>query len=366
MQAVLEIFRAVRDPRDFNARHDCSSMLMIALLAQLCGAQTCVDIADFGAAHEDVLSEVIDLPYGAPSHDTFSRLFRLLDPDELTKALSAFAKLLRDGLGLTPGKGVIAVDGKTLRRGYERGRSCMAPLMVSVWDGETHLSLGGLAAENGNEVAAVIKALQSIDLKGGTVTADALHCHPKMAETILERGGEYALKLKANNKPLHDKAVAAFKALDNKGKAIYHETNDKAHDRFEHRRGCVVAAPKDANLPGIAMFGRIESERRCVNGKTQSWVHYVALSERLTPQEMMEVTRAHWAIENKLHWQLDVVFREDEARSRKRHAAANLAFLRRMARDMLASHPEKVSLKRKMNRAAWSKEFLYNLFAYMQ
>ena len=366
MQAIISIFRDVRDPRDANSRHDCSSMLFIALMAQLCGATSCVDIADFTVANEAFLSEIVDLPHGAPSHDSFSRLFRLLDPEELAQAFAAFAKVLREALGLGPAKGVIPIDGKRLRRGYERGRGCMPPLMISVWDAEVRLSLAAHAAEDGNEVKAAIKALCSLDLKGCVVTADALHCHPKMAETILERGGNYALKLKGNNGPLYAKAVAAFKAADESGGITYHETSQNAHDRFERRRGSVVVAPMNANLPGIAMFGRIESERRSVGGKTASRVHYVALSERLSPRQMMEVFRDHWGVENKLHWPLDVVFAEDQARSRKDHAAVNLAIIRRMALDMLASHPDKRSVKRKMNLAIWSPVFFFEIFAHMR
>jgi hypothetical protein len=133
LQALIAIFREVRDPRDFNARHDLAAMLFIALAATLCGAKTCVDIADFAAANEAELAQIVDLPHGAPSHDSFSRLFRLLDPEEMTEAFARFQTALRVELGLPPAKGVVAVDGKSLRRGYERGRSFMPPLMISVW-----------------------------------------------------------------------------------------------------------------------------------------------------------------------------------------------------------------------------------------
>src|SRR5208337_1420700 len=157
METLLTILREVRDPRDMNARHCCAAMLFIALIAMLCGAKTCVDIADFAAAHEDDLAQIVDLPHGAPSHDSFSRLFRLLDPGELAMAFGRFVKALREGLGLAPAKGVIAIDGKRLRRGYERGRAFMPPLMISVWDTETRLSLAAKASGDGNEVKAALK-----------------------------------------------------------------------------------------------------------------------------------------------------------------------------------------------------------------
>jgi len=196
VEVLITILREVRDPRDFNARHDCASMLFIALIATLCGAKSCVGYADFAAAHVEELAEVVDLPYGAPSHDSFSRLFGLLDPAELEKSLRNFAQTLREGLGLGPVKGLIAFDGKRLRRGYERGRACMPPLMVSVWDAETRISIAARASSDGNEVAATLQALKSLDLKGCWVAADALHCHPEMAAETRAAGGHYALKLK--------------------------------------------------------------------------------------------------------------------------------------------------------------------------
>lgn len=366
MQTFITILREVRDPRDFNARHDCASMLFISLIATLCGAKSCVDIADFAAANEGDLAELVDLPHGAPSHDSFSRLFRLLDPDAMAEAFLAFAKSLRTALGLAPTKGVVAIDGKRLRRGYERGRAFMPPLMISVWDAETRLSIAARASGDGNEVAATLDVLKSLDLKGCIVTADALHCHPKMAEGVLARGGHYALKLKGNNAPLRDCAIAAFARAEKRAAVAFCEKSETGHDRFERRRVSVVAAPKDANLPGLAMFGRIESERRKHNGETATFVYYVALSKRMSPRKLMDVNRMHWGVENNLHWPLDVVFDEDDARSRKNHAPQNLSFIRRMAVDILKAHPDERSIARKMKLAAWSKEFFFELFTHMR
>jgi predicted transposase YbfD/YdcC len=366
MQALLAILYEVRDPRDINARHPCASLLFIALIATLCGAKTCVDIADFAAAHVEELAQIVDLPHGAPSHDCFSRLFRLLDPEEMAKVLTRFAKALREGLGLEAAKGVVAIDGKRLRRGYERGKAFMPPLMISVWDAETRLSLGARASSDGNEVKATLEALKSLDLRGCTVTADALHCHPAMAEAVLAAGAHYALKLKGNNGPLYACAIKAFEKAG-KGKDAFYETSEKGHDRFERRRVTTVAAPKDApHLPGLAMLARIESERQKTGGKSETAVYYVALSKRMPARRVLEIARTHWGVENNLHWPLDVVFHEDDARSRKNHAPQNLSFIRRMALDILNSHPDKRSTARKMKLAAWSKDFLFELFAYMR
>lgn len=366
MESLISIIREVRDPRDFNARHDLSAMLFVALAATLCGAKSCVDIADFAAANETDLAEIVDLRHGAPSHDSFSRLFRLLDPEQMVEMFARFAKALREGLGLDPAKGVVAVDGKRLRRGYERGCACMPPLMVSVWDAETRLSLATRHAPGGDEVAATLAALKSLVLKGCIVTGDALHCHPRMAAAVRERGAHYAVKLKANHGPLFACAQAAFAAADADGALAFYEQSDSAHDRQERRRASVIARPANAPaFPDLAAIGRIEAERHA-NGKLTKTVHYAVLSKRLSPKRLLEVMRTHWSVENQLHWRLDVVFNEDDARTRKNYAPANLGVLRRIALDILRAHPDNRSVARKIKLAAWKKEFFFDLFAHMQ
>lgn len=367
MDSLIAIFRDVRDPRDFNARHDLAAMLFIAVAATLCGAKSCVDMADFAAANQADLAEIVDLPHGAPSHDSFSRLFRLLDPDQLEPALRRFAAVLRAGLGLGPPNGVVALDGKRLRGAYQRGRACIPPLLVGVWDAETRLSLAARGATDGNEVAASLAALKAVTLKGCTVTADALHCHPQMAAAVREQGAHYVLKLKANHGPLFSAAVAAFAAADAVGGAAVHTTTDAGHDRREQRRGSVIAAPVGVPaFPGLAAFGRIETER-CRNGaEAACGVHYVVMSKSLPAQRMLQVTRTHWSVENHLHRQLDVVFHEDDARTRKNFGAQNLGVVRRIALDMLRAHPDNRSIARKMKLAAWSKAFFLELFTHMR
>jgi predicted transposase YbfD/YdcC len=366
MQVMLTILREVRDPRALNARHELSAMLFIALAATLCGQKGCVDIADFGAVNEAELAEIVDLPHGAPSHDCFSRVFRLLDPAELANALGRFAQAMRKGLGLAAPNGVIAIDGKSLKKAYERGRAFMPALMVSVWDAQTRVSIAAARAPGGNEVAATLALLKSLVLKGCIVTADALHCHPRMAEEVKATGADYALGLKGNHGPLYAAAVAAFEQADAKGGLSFHETFDEAHDRKEWRCASVLAKPKDAPaFPGLAAIARIEAERTC-GAKVEQSTRYVALSTVLSPARLLEVVRAHWSIENDLHWQLDVSFHEDAARTRKDYGPENLSIIRRMALDMLRAHPDKRSIRRKMNLARMSNTFFYELFTHMR
>jgi predicted transposase YbfD/YdcC len=367
VETIVSIFREVHDPRDVNSRHLVSSMLFIALAATLCGAKNAVDIADFGEANAAILGEIVDLPHGVPSHDSFSRLFRLLDPAELATALTRFSRALRAALGLGAPRGVVAVDGKSLRRGYERGRAFMPPLMVSVWDAETRLSIATQRAEGGDEIGATLAVLKSLVLKGCVVTADALHCHPRMAAAVRAAGAHYALGLKGNHGPLHRAATDAFARADATGKLAVHERRESGHDRQERRRVAVIARPPEAPaFPGLAALARIEAERKSPSGKIETATRYIALSKRLSPSRVLEVTRAHWSIENNLHWQLDVVFNEDDARTRKNYGPQNLAVIRRMALDILRAHPDERSISRKMKRAAWSQEFFFELFTHMR
>jgi predicted transposase YbfD/YdcC len=367
MNGLIAILRDVRDPRDVNARHDCTSMLFVALLATLCGSKTCVEFSDFCAGHLDDLADVVEFPHGPPSHDSFSRLFRLLDPEELSRAFAAFSKALREGLGLGPVKGVVAIDGKRLRRGYERGKAHFPPLMISVWDTETRLSLAARAGEGGNEVAATLEALKSLDLKGCVVTADALHCHPAMAAGVLAQKGSYAIKLKANNGPLYELARQTFEQSDAEGGAPFAQTEEFSHDRRERRRISLAKAPQAAaHLPGLAMFGRLESLRTPTGRKSKEHTSYIAFSREYAPRKALQIARAHWSVENNLHWPLDVVFDEDDSRTRRDHGPTNIAFIRRMAKDILSSHPAVMSITRKMRHASWSKEYLFNAFAHMR
>src|ERR1700722_15182938 len=296
MEVLVTALREVRDPRDINARHDLSAILFLALAATLCGAKSCVDIADFAEANAETLGEIVPMPHGPPSHDCFSRVFRLLDPAELDRALRRFGQAIRRSLGLGPPKGAVAIDGKSLRRGYERGRAFMPPLMVSVWDAQTRLSIAGLRAEGGDEVGATLAILEALSLKGCTVTTDALHCHPRMAQGVRSRGGHYALGLKGNHGPLHRAAVEAFAKADAGGRTFSHQTTTRGRGRDERRRASVIAKPAGApDFPGLAALGRIEAARTAPTGEVTTATRYVALSRKLSPAKLLEVVQAHWS-----------------------------------------------------------------------
>lgn len=366
MAGIVGILREVRDPRRANARHSLTDILFVALAATLCGAKSCVDMADFAEDRLSELRRIVDLPHGPPSHDTFSRVFRLLEPSSLEEAFSRCMASVRETLKLAPPKGVVAVDGKSLRRAYEKGLVHMPPLMVGVFDSQTRLSIAQARAPDGAEIAATLALLEGLDLKGCTVTADALHCTAETAKAVRAAKAHYALGLKANRHQLLAEVEAAFaKAGD---AAPVHETADKRHGRLEMRRASVLPAARlerTFDFPHLRAVGRIEASRD-LDGKMSRSVRYVVLSKLISPRKLQEIVRAHWAIENQLHWSLDVVFDEDDARSRKNHAPENLAVIRRLALNLLRAHNPDQSISRKMRRATWQPGFLHELLAHVR
>ena len=367
MASLISILREVHDPRDVNARHDLASVLFLALAATLCGAKSCVEMAEFSDGNAEELSALVPLPHGAPSHDTFSRVFRLLDPAELARALAAFMGALRQELGLGPARGVVAVDAKSLRRGYEKGRAHMPPMMVSVWDTETRLAIAQGRAPGNGEVKATLALLKGLVLKGCTVTADALHGHAEMARAVRAAKAHYCLGLKGNRGPLFAAVAASFASAGED--APFHETTEAGHGRQERRRASVLPAKALAAahaFPGLAAVGRIDASRVLPDGRTTGATRYLLLSRPVSPRKLLDTVRAHWSIENHLHWTLDVVFDEDDARARKNYAPENLAVIRRLALNILNAHPDKRSTASKMRQAKWKQRYFLSLFAHLQ
>jgi predicted transposase YbfD/YdcC len=365
VEGLLVVFEEVRDPRKENARHDLASILFIAVAATLCGEKTCVDFADFADAHFEVLREIVALPHGPPSHDTFSRIFRVLDPRELAMVLERFVSAMRQTIGLS-GPRTIAIDGKSLNGAYEKGKACVPALMVNVWDNETRLAIAAVRAPDRNEAGGALEALKSLVLKGATVTGDALYCRPAMAKACRERKAHYAFKLKTNNPTLFKRVEDAFQKTGD-DLAVF-ETADRKRGRSETRRASVLDARDlvSEDWPDLASVIRVKTQRTSADGKTETRTRYMISDRRFTPQKALELFRNHWAIENKLHWTLDVIFEEDSARSRKDYAPENLAVVRRIAHNILSAHPSDKSIRKKMKLASWSKDFFFDLFTQMR
>ena len=367
METFATIFRRLPDPRANNASHALLDVLFIALAAVLCGAESCADMADFGQSKEGLLRLVLRLEHGIPSHDTFSRVFRLLEPEAFERAfrqfMAAFAKAHKLELS-----GVVAIDGKALRGAYRRGGKTSPLHLVNVFAVDARMALAQRKAPGRDETKGALEALKLLDLEGSIVTADALHCRRGFAAAVLERGGDYALTIKANCRPLF-KAVRQQFTRSGKRSSTKH-IEPSSHDRSEARYATVIRNTSLAELhrfPGITAVGRIRSRRRLRGQHADApLVRYYVLSKYMSSKRLLQVTRSHWGIENQLHWLLDVHFSEDRNRTRKDHAPENLALLRKLALNILQALPHQASIRRKIKRAGWDDAFLLKAIGHMR
>ena len=367
MGKFRKAFRRLRDPRAANARHELWQVLFIALAAVLGGAKSCCDIALFGASKKELFGEILELEHGIPSHDTFSRVFRLLDPDAFARAfqrfMEAFAKANRIDLS-----GVVAIDGKALRGAYERGKAATPLHMVNVFATQARMALASRKAPGRNEAKGALQVLAMLSIEGCIVTTDALHCSRPFAAAVLARKADYALALKKNQSKLFNGAVRCFTRRGKRSTAIQREPS--THDRSEIRRGTVVRETRlgvTNNFPGIAAVARITSRRRLRGKRAEKpVVRYFLLSRYMSAKRVLQTLRSHWSIENNLHWVLDVVLAEDANRARKDHAPENLATLRRLALNIVRQHPAKMPMQQKIRRAGWENAFLIEVLSHMR
>jgi predicted transposase YbfD/YdcC len=365
MKSFATCFADLPDPRADNALHDLREVLFIALLATLCGATSCTDMALFARTKAYLLEPILTLKHGLPSHDTFSRVFRMLDPQAFERSFQRFMKAFAKAAKIKRPTGVVAVDGKALRRGYERGKSHMPPVMVTVWAAQTRMALANTLAPGNNEAAGALQLIELIQLKGCVVTADALHCHRAMAKAIVDRGGHYVLAVKENQPALLADAKAAIAAAKRNGTKRL-ATAELNHGRAE-KRSAIVAPVKEMgqkhNFPGLKAVACIISKR----GTDDTVSRYFLMSQPYSRTQTLRIVRQHWGIENCLHWPLDVVLDEDLARNRKDNGPANLAILKRLAVNVARAHPDtKTSLRAKLKRAGWDDSFLFDMLSHMR
>ncbi|MEO5349162.1 MAG: ISAs1 family transposase [Magnetococcus sp. YQC-3] len=360
MENFARCFELLEDPRTGNASlHNLLEILMIALCAVLCGCETAVDMSEFGLAKEQFLRQFLKLEHGIPSHDTFSRIFQLIDPKQFQICFAAFAGRFSEAY-----EDVIAIDGKALRRSFDSASGQSPLYMVSAWGCEQRLVLAQTDVDaKSNEITAIPKLLELLSLKGNIVTVDALNCQRNIAQQIVDQGGDYVFALKGNQGTLHDD-VSLF-LNDPEISCVPHTTTDGDHGRIEIRTSMVSTdidwLQKDHNWPGLQAIGKIirvrESTAKGIT-TTSTEVAYYLLSLPLSAKRLGEVARAHWGIENGLHWVLDVVFNEDQSRTRKDHGPKNLAVLRHMALNTVRKEASKGSMRVKLKRAGWNDNFL--------
>ncbi len=362
--SVLEYFKRVPDPRmDRTRAHPLVNILVIALLAVLCGADSFTDMQAFGLCKKELLKTFLDLERGIPSHDTFGRVLAALNPEALQQAF-------RDWIGalvqVTKGE-VVAIDGKTLRRSFRDAGNKAFVHMVSAWATNNRVVLGQVKTqEKSNEITAIPRLLELLHIKGAIVTIDAMGCQKDIASAIVDSGADYMLAVKDNQPTLHAEVAATFAALQqdskNAGTVSFAETKTTGHGRTEVRR-CLTCTKlekisKPENWSKLACLVLVEVDRT-VDGKTSTEQRYFISSQRrLRAKDALETVRSHWGIENGLHWVLDLAFREDECRVRAGNAAENFAVLRHFTMNLLKRVKSKVGIRARRLRAGWDNEFM--------
>jgi predicted transposase YbfD/YdcC len=372
LEALITEFAQLEDPRcDWRVEHKLIDILVIAVCAVIGEAESFEDIALYGRCKRGWLEQFLALPNGIPSHDTFRRVLMLVDPDRFERSFLGWVRAVFRLEEATPRQ--VAIDGKTVRRSFDRkhGRS---PLhLVSAFATEHGLVLAQRATEEKRgELTVLPDLLDGLDLHGCLVSLDALACQPEVAEQITARGGDYLLALKANQKKAHEEAKCWFEAnAFGRGARLRpcFDAFDDGHGRLVRRRvfACTELEPFAAaqRWPGLAMVLAIENIRGINgSGKVAAKIRYYLSSSKLPPDQLAAAIRSHWAIENGLHWVLDVGFNEDASRVRERRAARNLALLRRVALNLArADTTLKASLKGKRKSAAWDNDFMATLIA---
>jgi predicted transposase YbfD/YdcC len=371
--SVSRHFAGLTDPRaDRGQEHRLVDIVTIVLCAVLCGADDWVAVETFGRAKEGWLRTFLALPGGIPSHDTFGRVFARLDPEEFRTCFLAWVGAVT---GAEVAAGVVAIDGKTARRSHDRGKGKAALHLVSAWATGSGLVLGQVATEErSNEITAIPALLRLLDLTGCTVTIDAMGCQTAIAAQLGEQGADYVLALRDNQPTLLERARLAFAdARAAAGTTLAPldldaaRTVDKGHGRLEIRRCWAFGDPEylgyldpTSAWPNLRSVALVEAERRVGGAVTREERHYLS---SLPPDAaaLGRAIRRHWEVENRLHWVLDVAFREDASRARTGHAPENLAIVRHFALNLLRRDPATGSIASKRFRAALDTTYLRTL-----
>ena len=367
LDEIAQHFETLEDPRSsVNRKHPLVSVVVIALMAVLAGANGPTAIAEWAALKEEFLLNALDLPHGIPGKDVFRRVLMALRPAAFQACFANWLTALRARAATDKAveQPTFAVDGKTARRSHDRGKGLGALHSVSVWASEFGLSLGQVAcAEKSNEITAIPELLRLVDINGAIITIDAMGTQKAIAAQIIEGGGDFVLALKGNQETLHQ-AIIAHVAEQLEGDlagAHEHVTNEKGHGREETRTYLQFPAPED--LPGFDQWKGLKSVgvvtsccRR--DGKETLEVRYYISSLAVSVKKFAHAVRSHWGIENSCHWSLDITYREDESRIRDRNLRENFAWLRRLTLSLLKQHQSRKSVAMRRNCCGWSEEFM--------
>lgn len=364
-QMIVDEFLAfVEDPRvERTRKHSLETILVISLMAVICGADGFVDIERFAIAKESWLAGFLDMSAGVPSHDTIGRVFAALDPKTLGEAFRRWTT----SLATASQEKLIAVDGKTLRRSFRNAGDHAFVHMVSAWSHTNRVVLGQVKTDDkSNEITAIPALLELLEVKGALVTIDAAGTQTSIAAKIIDKGGDYFLALKGNQKKLHDAVVEHFLGTEREEARVGYWDDDNrgklAHGREERRRawvsGDVSDIPTAERWQGLKTLVRVEATR-IVDGQQSIENRFYISSRTLSASEALEASRSHWSIENGLHWVLDMAFREDDCRVRAGHAAENLSSVRQLALSLLKQRTEaKCGIQGRRKMAGWDERFL--------
>ena len=368
--SIAHHFASLEDPRAPRAQqHKLSDILVIALCATLADCDSWYEIEDFGNDKIDWFRGFLELPNGIPSHDTFNRVFAALDPQAFQDCFTDWINAVCVGLAV---KGY-QIDGKAQRGSVDRTRGVSCLHTVSVWANEHSLSLGQVAVDkDSNEIPAIPKLLQLLELEGALVSIDAIGCQKEIAQTVLDQEGDYLLAVKDNQPTLYqdlqrllEEAIA--KELVGPAYTVY-ATEEKGHGRQERRTYLLITDLEGLSTrsewPGLKSVVVVTRERTLAGKESVEQSYYIS-SRQARVEVLAQGIRAHWGIENRLHWVLDVAFREDQSRTRTGNAQENLAWLRRVTLSLLRQDKSPGSIKRKRKRAARNNAFLEQLLVSM-
>lgn len=371
-RSLMDYLDALEDPRiDRTKKHALIDILVIAICAAVCGAKTWTDIEDFGNAKLDWFETFLNLEHGIPSHDTFRRIFMILNPEDFLDIFIKWVQAITKDSDLKQ----ICIDGKSLRKSFLKGKASSAIHMVNAWSTGVSLSLGQLKSEGkSNEIKTVPKLLDRLNIKGCIVSADAMSCQLKIARKVLDKEGDYLLALKGNQEYLEKRVKEKFEELSKPGPKLVNldvfTSTDEGHGRLE-KRTCRVLTPKKEEGFGVNPFEKwpslnslieISSERTIKKtGEIGIEKRYYISSCKDSAENLLTAVRGHWEVENKLHWVLDVVFREDDCRSRSGYSPENFSMLRQFALNLIKKEPSNKSVRRKVNIAGWDEDFLLKI-----